>query len=284
MLLSQCIAKDMNFIRQMISNDIKLLFNTRLKIMSSIKFIIPREFYNLSIESFDEISSLTDRIDLTTKRKQFYNKYAKLPFPSIFIENEENGILVEQQNNGWSAKFFWRQDKISIEKNGLVHGCALLPFKLICNYTDNEQFLTFNAEVTNPNYEHEEGGKIDKFIEACLIAICEILVFLNVKNTTIHHYKPTKKENVFIPSGMIKFYEYHILDIFRDRTKYETLNDIEQHLSTATINNIERRAHLVRGHFKQKPNGLFWWSNFTRCRKNINTHGVIDKDYNLVTN
>ena len=38
------------------------------------------------------------------------------------------------------------------------------------------------------------------------------------------------------------------------------------------------RLHFVRGHFKHKKNGLFWWSMHTRG--NIK-HGIVSKDYEV---
>jgi hypothetical protein len=51
-----------------------------------------------------------------------------------------------------------------------------------------------------------------------------------------------------------------------------------------------RRAHLVKGHFKEFKNGLFgnaklaglyWWDPFRRNRKNRDSVGEIEKDYRL---
>ena len=41
----------------------------------------------------------------------------------------------------------------------------------------------------------------------------------------------------------------------------------------------DRRAHLVRGHFKNKNGKLFWWNSFIRNRNSALTDGTIVHDY-----
>jgi hypothetical protein len=38
------------------------------------------------------------------------------------------------------------------------------------------------------------------------------------------------------------------------------------------------RAHMVRGHFKHRKSGLYWWSPFMRGDRNL---GLVTKDYQL---
>lgn len=274
MLLSQRIAKDPRYMRHCVPQDAEGLFELRLKIMMATKFIIPSEFIDLTGTDNSKISSLIDNTDLTTKRKQLYRIYAKLPFPTIFIENDNLGILAEQWGDGWKLSVVSRSDKF-------LSACGLLPFKSICQFTDGEECLKYSAEVNDSTYRHDSNGHVDNLCRTFVVVVCEILLFLNVKNTTIQKYIPTKKENSVIPKKMLPFYEYCILDVFRDRPIYTSLKSIEEDLSISDSEKIHRRAHLVTGHFKTLKTGLFWWNSFVRCRKNKDTIGSVDKDYRL---
>jgi hypothetical protein len=48
------------------------------------------------------------------------------------------------------------------------------------------------------------------------------------------------------------------------------LNAVEQ-VRGRSVEPIEHRsAHLVRGHFKQRKSGLFWWNPFVRGKGKLN--------------
>lgn len=76
-------------------------------------------------------------------------------------------------------------------------------------------------------------------------------------------------------------YIYRVLDIWRDRKQFVSLQDIKSFLSPPEEERRKQRAGLVRGHFKIRQTGLFWWDMFMRNSRNAQTVGVIDKDYSL---
>jgi hypothetical protein len=48
--------------------------------------------------------------------------------------------------------------------------------------------------------------------------------------------------------------------------------------ASASQQSHDLRLHFVRGHFKHRKTGLFWWSNYMRGERQ---HGVIEKEYEL---
>lgn len=109
------------------------------------------------------------------------------------------------------------------------------------------------------------------------------LTCLNARNVTAVSVPPPKFANKqrFLKQKPL-FFEYHVLDIFltpeirkmvrTDPLKARNILDSQLKASVA--------LHTVRGHFKRRKTGLFWWSPFARGSKDI---GVVDKDYALKT-
>lgn len=110
----------------------------------------------------------------------------------------------------------------------------------------------------------------------------EVLLFLNASNSRITKYQVKKKEMPKAPKPFLPKYEYRILDLYRTKTEYQSLEEVEEFLTPSDKVKLQRRAHLVRGHFKTRNGKLFWWNAFLRNRKNIDSMGVVDKDYQLV--
>jgi carotenoid cleavage dioxygenase-like enzyme len=113
--------------------------------------------------------------------------------------------------------------------------------------------------------------------------VCETLTFLNCKNVARHHYVPKKSENADLPAVLLPKFTYHVLDVFRERKEYVSMEEIRDHL-WAPRTNRQSRATLVRGHFKNIRGTLWWWNAHMRNKKNATTVGVVVKDYNLVPN
>ena len=66
---------------------------------------------------------------------------------------------------------------------------------------------------------------------------------------------------------------------FAHKTIQLKLSEEEQLLIKQTGARGESRAHLVRGHFKVRKNGVFWWSFHIRGDAG---KGWINKDYEVV--
>lgn len=107
------------------------------------------------------------------------------------------------------------------------------------------------------------------------------LACLNAKNVTHVSVPASEKLNAKRKrNGKLPFFEYKVLDIFLGAGVRKIpsgdgrrLREAMSHLLSSSM-----RLHTVRGHFKQRKTGLYWWSHFVRGR---HEEGVVVKDYNV---
>lgn len=279
MLLSQKIAKRIDFLNSH-HNAIhrEKLYDIRMKVVKSIKMIVGLEVFNSDIgpREFAQKYLGGEGIKDTAKRLNMYKLYAMPPFNLLFIENESGGVLIEKMSDDgdWSGTY--------IASNGMV--AVVKPIYRRTKTLLDQQAMDIDFLVDPSRVPMEEEDVM--FMQLTLYAYAEALLFLNVPNVRIHQYKPSRKENAMVPKSLLPWYEYKVLDVFREKEQYSSMKEIEDFAKEASKEKMERRMHIVRGHFKELRKGrpdarLVWWSAFTRCRKNLETVGIIDKDYHL---
>lgn len=284
MLLSQRIAKDVKFLNAASAepkNTTMDMFDLRMRIINATKIIVPQELFHKGLtygESLTRYLTKGTRDDFEKKAHQ-YNTYCNLPFPSLFIENETGGMLVEALPSGPNHCRI-----TSVDDDG-----GMIPIQVYCKgfgLKDNDVFQP-NIDI---DYVAKEKYLFVKQIQDHLrmtalvntYMVYETLLFLNVRNTVLHKYVPTKKENAAVPKPLQVKYVYHILDVFRDITRYDSMDQITEQIKVSGRSVNERRMHVVRGHFKQLKSGLYWWSDHMRNRHNRETVGEVEKDYRIV--
>lgn len=106
------------------------------------------------------------------------------------------------------------------------------------------------------------------------------LTCLNARNVTTLTLPPPEKLNKKrIRNGRIPFFTYHVLDIFLAPEMRKSLRVDPDSARRTIVSKLTTTAlHTVRGHFKRRKTGLFWWSPFVRGHKE---NGVVEKDYNV---
>lgn len=107
------------------------------------------------------------------------------------------------------------------------------------------------------------------------------LACLNAKNVRAIDVPPEEKLNrKRIRNGKPPFFEYKVLDIFLGENVRKTVSGGGQRSKAALLEILRTgtRLHAVRGHFKKRKTGLFWWSHFVR---GVPKNGMVAKDYNL---
>lgn len=110
-------------------------------------------------------------------------------------------------------------------------------------------------------------------IDYVSLAVIKLIGLLNCKNFYIdmQDEKPSAVElRRRFRRNKKPLYEHKILDI--DLSRFQTRNGYK------SMGWNDLRAHLVRGHFKRRKSGIFWWSPFVRGNSKL---GIITKDYNL---
>ncbi len=102
-----------------------------------------------------------------------------------------------------------------------------------------------------------------------------LLLLLNCKNVLIDQevvpksYGPPRTYRKGSPKPL---FSYHYLKLPLSRSQ-------ERSVSSGDCSRLEARAHLVRGHFKLRKSGLYWWSPFVRGKSKL---GLIHKEYEVV--
>lgn len=305
MLISQRLAKDFNFLKMQGATPDEL-FQLRLKVIRAVKFLVGTHLLANDQYIRDVRKQLygadQPEPEVLRKKNEMWAKYARPPFPLTVLENPEALLLIEELSDGW-----WRLTRIglsgragpvSIRVNNVVAcraiGTAPGPClgkevwvrdqvaeypaldRLRAQWRIDAHPLPVQQEFVDNISEHIAS------MECNLISASELLLLINVANSHIHHYTPSKRENAMVPKALLPHYSYRLVDIFRNRKVYHSFDQMLKDVTLSVAEASEKRAHLVRGHFKEKKNGLFWWSPFVRCRKNATTVGVVEKDYQLV--
>jgi hypothetical protein len=110
-----------------------------------------------------------------------------------------------------------------------------------------------------------------------LCSLIKIVALLNAKNINTIDINPSPKLNKKrIKSGSLPFYSYKTLDIFLSKeTRKIRAKNIKNHLSNFIAT---KRLHSVRGHFKIRKTGIYWWSSYQRGSMQ---KGIVEKDYNM---
>lgn len=283
MLLSQRIAQDPKFLAKMTPKAFTNVFDVRMRVINATKIIVPHEFLNFNNNHGENLEqALANSSSKTLQEKgEMYRSYARLPFVSMLIENETGALLIEQASVGFNVT--------TISCNGMVHP-----------YTTAFRGFAEGSSLPFPEIKwHAKPGVgfSDEVLKATRVAslvytyqAMDVMLFLNVKNVTLHEYVPVKKENSMVPKPLLSKYVYRVLDVFNDVKRYHSLGHIVEQLGKSAKNSEGRRAHLVKGHFKEFKNGMFgnpklaglyWWNPFRRSIKNRDAVGEVEKDYQL---
>lgn len=107
------------------------------------------------------------------------------------------------------------------------------------------------------------------------------LACLNARNVkAIDIAAPTALNKKRAKTGKTPFFEYKVLDIFLGDNVRNVQSGSGKRVRAALDNWIKtcKKLHAVRGHFKVRKTGIFWWSNFYRGRQ---SQGEIVKDYEV---
>ncbi len=284
MLLSQRIAKDVSFLKlpQYLKTAAQITFDMRMKIVRATKLVVGREF----LDTDRHLGQINTQIfghepsqDEVQKRMALYARFSRLPWQTFLMENATGAVLVE---------------RVSDNTFDVSH---ILPTGVVFSYVPRVEMLEREIRV-NTNWRLPESlmkatmreeGEWERYLKARnevvflqTIEVLETLLYVNTKNVVKHHYTPTKKENAAVPKPLLPYYSYYVLDVFHDRKSYQSLQEIQTDHCDPNREVQLRRAGLVRGHFKQRATGLFWWNDYVRNHKNRDTVGAVDKDYRLV--
>lgn len=210
---------------------------------------------------------------------ELYRECAKPPYPVVFLEIFGHGVLVKQTVNGFTTKLI-----LPNGTGGLVSSDVSINGDDIVVVMDPPMEYVTSVSTVAKFY-----GGVDELIRevvgmllAQTIFVLRSLLFINTKNVTQHTVKPTRKElGEKVPKVMVPKYEFKVIDLVRCEPKELTLREFAAELTRAAAN-APGKTTMVRGHFKRRKTGVYWWNHFIRNGRNKTTVGEIVKDYRLI--
>ncbi len=217
---------------------------------------------------------------------------------AIVVDNKEVARLIgmptEGQKDGFiifSVYHFTKDDLWSV----VPIGVGLGPDTEIESFTTEggETRTSFMGNVIrimpgSIEYMTQMSGSDDKAIEIMLSDVAnEVTVAVNalaclnaknVKSVTIE--APAKLNAKRVKNGKTPFFEYKVLDIFLGDKVRQVQSGSGKRIRMALDEIMKSSTKLcaVRGHFKRRKSGLFWWNMHMRGHQR---NGVVEKDYSV---
>ena len=168
----------------------------------------------------------------------------------------------EDHNFFWLGDKHWNFARIDVVEAGEIEGFEPVFGVAVRSWDEkNSHFVGPNSlDFENDDFWHEEMIE-SQFTNGASDAIQGIIMAqaLNFVKTGIKHTKsqcsivPTKRQAKKKISGSKKHFFTTI-----------SLDAVETIKENRLIKREGVNAHTVRGHFKQRKNGLFWWNPFVR--------------------
>ncbi len=206
------------------------------------------------------------------KGKCDFVSFARNPHQLTWIERERtnDGFLIENTGSGCE----WRMRFAVAADDGRIY---IMPM-----------VIDFNPETVETNYRFQEGlasvkmkdlvlGRRQELVDAAskyLHAATFILIMINCKNLlTSREVVPSARlQKARMRRGKQPLFSHKILDISLTRSQ-------ANRAASQGMTRAQMRLHMVRGHFKVKKTGIYWWSPFIRGSKEA---GLVTKDYAVV--
>jgi hypothetical protein len=140
----------------------------------------------------------------------------------------------------------------------------MVPSAISCDATVKAGREVKQADVHR--YIEQGTWKVEEEIELATsytwVALC-LLDFLN-------HNRSGLKKHVVTPKLTVKDKMNRGKKRGARRYTHVYLDKVEYIKNDAPVMRTDVQAHMVRGHFKRKKNGIFWWNPFVRGRGKLN--------------
>lgn len=140
-----------------------------------------------------------------------------------------------------------------------------------------EEMMPETAQVFEQGWDNEglslqqRSGRILTQLRPVCFEIMAMLAMLTCRNVNTVQMPPSRKaRKAARERGQLPPYTYHTLDIFLDEVRHQGPAQGGHHEPP--------RLHRVRGHYKDRATGRFWWHAFKRGNPK---RGKVDKTYQL---
>lgn len=251
----------------------------RVKLLTAVKFVATKDLVTLKLENLDKLAVagfgfydgyFQVKKDHGERIKDLWNTYSKLPFDVMTIENSTGIFLLEKTDEGILTT--------SIHSTGYV---TAFPFTILPINKEKESLIQYIVKVPESvlNLSADIKKDLDLMLSVYSIMILNFLLHLNTRNKRVSIYRPSNKYlETFVSKVHRPLFTYHILDI--QNQDVVEIKSIAEVVALADYSSpASKRLHMVRGHFKQRTSGLYWWNPFMRGSRE---NGIVDKDYNVV--
>jgi len=257
-----------------------LTSDLRGRLSKATKFVLQRDFAIAADEFSSDLSNVDKVLAL-----------ARLPYPECWFEVAQEdrklfaqapmgendskcariGFLCTQHNNtgSWSAHLFWSfaagETMLGVhlppsssgyklivdpQQSGLIKATSFHPADGIASYF--RRFATMDDWIGEPGF---------------IVATLALLSSRNAVETQPVEVNNKRRKL----TGKPLLFSYHLLSIPQ---RYR-----QRHLPTAAADDpMQLRAHFVRGHFKVRKTGVYFWSEYQRGNPTL---GFVHKDYQL---
>ena len=183
-------------------------------------------------------------------------------------------LTMQQVKTAWTAPTVLFQ--VNLDKAFSEEGyVSYTPFILLEHYCLEHGYVL----IADQNLRIEDN--VTSAGTQMLTNVVSALACMNAKNINSISIPPSKVANqIRAHKHKVPLFEYHVLDIFLNpdvrklaRTEPNKARPLILDALTTSM-----PLHTVRGHFKQRKTGLFWWSPFIRGHIE---NGAVDKDYRV---
>lgn len=240
----------------------------RKQIANSEKFVVTLE----ALQVLDQLESMFNG------DPSKYLAFAKLPYPAMWIEHdasEHTHLPKEMTRVGW----LYAESKdpgvyLAVSFVGFDHqGHAMGNTSFTIDTNINEAFCRPIANADPAKWKasltKDRTNTLNTLMEHAGLLIC----LLNCRNLLEIAPAPISKnrQNTMRRAGRRPLFEFKTLQL--KITQSQLANGEKQGLTRDQM-----RLHMVRGHFKKRKSGLYWWSPFMRGNIDL---GVVQKNYQV---
>lgn len=218
------------------------------------------------------------KIEWDSKKVDYFQKIlplVRLPYNLVWIEYRQHGIewgylLCETPEGGLQAKMFRLlpndKKKMHIDIMGFTIYPKLYEIDVKLDYAN----LPYSVELIKDSTVDKEKLKTTVLVQGYrLMDIIARLNSRNITDVTTNNLEKLNKSRA--KKNKTALLSYRTVDLSRDvKRAISSLKQGEGEADSA------KRMHWVRGHFKVRKTGIFWWNPHLA---GIADEGFIEKDY-----
>ena len=264
----------------------------------SHKFLFPHNFYN-HVKSFESVIPLI-RMPFKSITLEFEADMSDvMEDDEIFQLSSEKRYIVQlvETPSGVDIYSAYIHDEVDDRENDITAPKQWLLIESVAHYeygTDISDLTVtpfdFGNEWEKCTYTIAKGTSLEcsdpensfpayqtylrYLAEKALIG----LAFLNLRNSETINIPMTPMQRSRSINKPYPYFSYNICSIFAGLEVIQAKPSERTKLAENLFKRNDSRLHMVRGHFKRRKTGIYWWSSFLRGSEQL---GLVAKDYQV---